>query len=195
MIKKYAQSGFSLVETLVAITILLLVIIGPMTISMSTSRSTSYSSEQVVAYFLAQQGIEIAQKARDDIILNSFLPPSNGNYDPIAWSNFTNSAVGPYANCFNSAGCSLEIISGGIGAGTVCSGSNCRLYYDFSREPDRYNYDNSGTISPYTRSVRFIQVNDHEIRVVSRVYWQTGTRRDYQEVILETSLFNVYANY
>lgn len=194
MIKKYAQSGFSLVETLVAITILLLVIIGPMTISMSTSRSTSYSSEQVVAYFLAQQGIEIAQKARDDIILNNFLPSTDGNFVANPWTTFVNSATGPYANCFNAAGCSLEMSGGGLAAGSVCTGTNCRLYYDSGREPDRYNYDNSGTISPYTRTVRFIQVNSNEVRVVSRVYWQTGTRRDFQEVILETSLFNVYGN-
>ena len=34
------QSGFSLVETLVAISVLLIVVVGPMTISMRTAKST-----------------------------------------------------------------------------------------------------------------------------------------------------------
>ena len=52
------QKGFSLVETLVAISILLIVIVGPMTISMSTAKSSSFASEQVQAFFLAQEGLE-----------------------------------------------------------------------------------------------------------------------------------------
>lgn len=49
-------------ETLVAITILLIVVVGPMKIIISASNSTSFSGEQVVAFFLAQEGAEIAQK-------------------------------------------------------------------------------------------------------------------------------------
>tara|TARA_B100000508_G_scaffold141011_1_gene145046 strand:+ start:10650 stop:11240 length:591 start_codon:yes stop_codon:yes gene_type:complete len=196
MMYKNSQSGFSLVETLVAITILLLVIIGPMTISMNTSRSTSFASEQVVAFFLAQEGIEIAQKARDDLILNAFLPPADVNYSATPWSTFADSASGPYANCFSSTGCALDMLDGGgvSLSPATCSGSACRMYYDSTRELTRYNLDSSGTIAPYSRSVTFTAVAPHEIQVVSRVYWRTGSRRDFQEVILETSLFNVYGN-
>lgn len=73
MIHYSKQSGFSLVETLVAITILLVVIIGPMTISSSAAKSTSFASEQVTAFFLAQEGAELIEKARNDLLLEHFL--------------------------------------------------------------------------------------------------------------------------
>ncbi|MCA9360544.1 prepilin-type N-terminal cleavage/methylation domain-containing protein [Candidatus Kaiserbacteria bacterium] len=90
--------GFSLVETLVAITILLIIIIGPMTISSSTARSTSFASEQVVAYFLAQEGAELAQKARDDFLLENFYVDSSEPY--IGWDKFTDDGGGTYKQCF-----------------------------------------------------------------------------------------------
>ena len=81
------QSGFSLVETLVAISILLIVIVGPMTISMQSAKSSSFASEQVQAFFLAQEGLELAEKARDDLLLRSELfdgnPPSY-----LSWGTF-----------------------------------------------------------------------------------------------------------
>jgi prepilin-type N-terminal cleavage/methylation domain-containing protein len=58
MIKIHQQSGFSLVETLVAISLLLIMIVGPMAISAKTAKSTSFASEQVQAFFLAQEGLD-----------------------------------------------------------------------------------------------------------------------------------------
>tara|TARA_B100000508_G_scaffold138723_1_gene135356 strand:- start:1906 stop:2496 length:591 start_codon:yes stop_codon:yes gene_type:complete len=194
---KHTQSGFSLVETLVAITILLIVIVGPMTISVSTSRSTSFSSEQVVAFFLAQEGIEATQKARDDLILNAFLPSSDGNYSATPWSTFSDSVTGPYANCYSSAGCGMEMTNSGggvVSSPVVCTGSSCRMYYDSTRDIARYNLDTLGTVTPYSRNVRFVELSPNEIRVISTVQWRTGSQRNFQEVQLETSLFNVYGN-
>lgn len=81
MYVRNTQSGFSLVETLVAITILLIVISGPLAISTSTARSTSFSSEQVEAFFLAQEGAELAQKIRDDLLLAAFLTDPQDGWD------------------------------------------------------------------------------------------------------------------
>jgi len=74
------QAGFSLVETLVSISILLLVIVGPMTITSRTAKSATFASEQVQAFFLAQEGVELAQKARSDLVLRKFLPTVHANY-------------------------------------------------------------------------------------------------------------------
>ncbi|MCA9355357.1 prepilin-type N-terminal cleavage/methylation domain-containing protein, partial [Candidatus Kaiserbacteria bacterium] len=95
------QEGFSLVETLVAITILLIVVVGPMKIIISASNSTSFSGEQVVAFFLAQEGAEIAQKARDDLVLRKFLPTADSEYLASPWDKFKDSSnSGTYRRCF-----------------------------------------------------------------------------------------------
>lgn len=202
------QSGFSLVETLVAITILLLVIAGPMAISSSAARSTSFSSEQVVAFFLAQEGAELVQKARDDILIKYFIDPADTLYSfhiSNPWGYFTDtSGSGPYEDCFASSGCGLEIntnIDGSLKAPVVCNTStgSCDLYYDNSAERSQYTHINSATASttPFSRVITItpdtLLPND-SVKVTSKVTWRTGAQRKQQEVSVETYLFNVYTN-
>jgi prepilin-type N-terminal cleavage/methylation domain-containing protein len=196
MIYKHSQSGFSLVETLVAITILLIVIVGPMSISSSAARSTSYSSEQVVAFFLAQEGAEIAQKARDDLQLQFF---NGSNSTP--WDDFTGTASADlYNECFSSGGCGLELTDGSAdgalnsplncGSGSV----SCRLFIDDAGGRARYTYVSTGTSTPYARTIFMNELSGREVEVVSRVTWQTGSQRQLQTVEVKTYLFNVYDN-
>ncbi len=191
------QNGFSLVETLVAITILLIVIVGPMSISSSAARSTSFSSEQVVAFFLAQEGAEIAQKARDDRILANFSTPTTG------WQQFANSAAaGTYTHCFKTTGCGLQLMTntskGELDTVEDCSGVNgCALYYKDSGKRARYTYTSTGnpTKTPYTRVINFEPTSGtNEIKVTSKVTWRTGSQRATQEVVVQTYLFNIYGN-
>ena len=195
MITYQPQRGFSLVETLVAISILLIVIVGPMTISVTASRSTSFASEQVIAFFLAQEGAEIAQKARDDLLLDVFAGNSSN-----AWAAFTDSSSsGVYDFCFNATGCGLELATdatGSIPAPVDCdSGNNCTLYLDTSSGDvrSRYTYDASGNeATAYQRQIIFENVDANQVRVVSRVFWRSGSIRDIQSVEVETYLYNVY---
>lgn len=200
MIKKHLQSGFSLVETLVAITILLVVIIGPMTISSTTAKSTSFASEQVIAFFLAQEGVELAQKARDDMILRNFLDATDSDYDPNPWSDFTDDSSGPYEECYTSSGCGLELNTDSVGslATPIDCASDCQLYLDTSAGANRsrYTYTSGGnTETPFTREIFFQNDGiDEEVRVISRVTWRTGSLSAGQQVQVETYLFNVYGN-
>jgi len=195
MISSHQESGFSLVETLVAITILLLVIVGPMSISSSAARSTSYSSEQVVAFFLAQEGAELAQKARDDLQLESF---AGANSTP--WDDFVGTASADlYNECFSSGGCGLELADGDAN-GTLrnplnCGSNSCRLFINNGNERTRYTYvDTGATTTPYTRTIYMNETAGREVEVISRVSWQTGTQRRIQTVEVKTYLFNVYNN-
>jgi prepilin-type N-terminal cleavage/methylation domain-containing protein len=195
-VSKIHEQGFSLVETLVAITILLIVITGPMAISTQTARSTSFSSEQVLAFFLAQEGLEIAQKGRDDIILANFVG------EPVSWSNFIDkSTAGDYRHCFSATGCRLEVNSDAAGSvkapAEACSGTTaCKLYYNDASGRSRYTHTNTGEETPYTRVVRFDRVPDadtaEQIKVTSTVTWRTGSQRQSQKIEVESYLFKVY---
>lgn len=189
------QTGFTLVETLVSITILLIVIVGPMSISSSTARSTSFSSEQVVAFFLAQEGAELAQKARDDLWLDDFSNASNG------WTAFTDE-FGTYADCYSTtgSGCGLELLDtsavGGLKTPTACSTTaDCKLHYNDAGDRARYTYNSSGaTTTPYTRIIKLENINPREVKVTSRVYWRSGNQRATQEAVVETYLFKIYGS-
>lgn len=198
------QSGFSLVETLVAITILLIVIIGPMSIAATAARSTSFSSEQVVAFFLAQEGAEIAQKAREDILLRHFLDVSDGSYLADTWGLFADTSnSGIYKNCFSTTGCGLELKDtdgdGALKTVVDCNVSNstyekCKLFYNETGGRARYTYTKGLETTPYYRVINFEEISNHEIKVISTVYWRTGSQRAAQEVKVETYLFDVYGN-
>lgn len=206
MMHPNSQSGFSLVETLVAITILLVVIVGPMTIISTSANSTSFASEQVVAFFLAQEGAELAQKARDDLILNGFLPDSESNSNPAPyasfWAEFSDEGpTGTFEDCFDlNVGCGLEISENLDGAietpVTVCTGTRCQLRYDASATNvrSRYTYVDSSntTLTDYTRTIFFENMNNREIKVISRVQWFNGSILAPQQVEVETYLFDVY---
>jgi prepilin-type N-terminal cleavage/methylation domain-containing protein len=191
-----SEQGFSLVETLVAITILLLVIVGPLTISSQSARSTSFASEQVIAFFLAQEGLEIIQKGRDDLVINGF---DNASFD--AWAAFTNTS-GFYRHCYDvNSGCGVELLanaSGALDAPIDCgSDARCPLYFDDSIGStlrSRYTPDQPGTYlsTPYSRTVTMQSVSSDEVRVESTVYWRNSDQREEQSVTVETYLFNIY---
>lgn len=204
-----SQNGFSLVETLVAITILLLVIAGPMAISSSAAKSTSFSSEQVAAFFLAQEGSELVQKFRDDLMVRHFIDPADTLYssyvsDP--WGDFIGSIE--LADCFNAAGCGLEMNTNEEGSIRYSASSpsfpadcsvitNCKLRYDDSAASvrARYTYDPTAPLeTPFTRVVTITPDGANSVRITSKVTWRTGAQRKQQEVKVETYLFNVYGN-
>lgn len=194
-----SQSGFSLVEVLVAITILLLVIVGPMQIISRSINSTNYASEQVNAWFLAQEGLELAQKGRDDLVLGDFKDQIRSeSLEPNPMDTFLTT----YAECFNANGCGLIIgntPSAPISV-TACAVNNCRLQLTPSAAADRASYVHAisgNTQTPYTRVIKMERspagpAKVREIKVTSTVTWRTGSLISSQKVEAVSYLFNVY---
>jgi prepilin-type N-terminal cleavage/methylation domain-containing protein len=190
-----SQSGFSLVEVLVSITILLLVIVGPMQIIARSISSTNFATEQINAWFLAQEGLELAQKGRDDLVLQNFKfqinPP--GEDEPM------NKFLADYADCFTADGCGLNIGDGITfedpePCGTI---SNCRLYLYNDPQRSSYRHDfNVNNVTPFTRVIKMEETSAsgkvREILVTSTVTWRTGSLISSQRVEAVTYLFNVY---
>jgi prepilin-type N-terminal cleavage/methylation domain-containing protein len=202
------QSGFTLVETLVAITILLIVIVGPMTISSQTAKSSTFSSEQVTAFFLAQEGTELIQKGRDDLLVRSFASDATV-LERTPWTNFTNTSSGRYALCYealgvNDGGCGLEVlVHTGLGTSDVSTpidcGSlaqnDCDLWYNSSNVRSKFTHVALGaTATPYNRRIFLTVINSNEVLVRSVVTWQSGNVRNEQRVEVESRLFNLYGN-
>jgi len=187
------KAGFSLVETLVAITILLIVITGPMSIVANATQGTTVSSERLVANFLAQEGAELAQMARDNILLPRFDGVSSD-----AWTEFTTG--GTYSDCF-SGGCGLEILTNANGSLDVIDCRNpavaltaCQLHVRSAGERSLYTHDSAGTSpSVFRREVEMtIAAAGNEVRVVSRVTWRPVGQQRLQSAEVVTYLYDVY---
>jgi prepilin-type N-terminal cleavage/methylation domain-containing protein len=203
MTYSHSQSAFSLVEVLVAITILLLVVVTPMTIMTRINNSTASANEQFVAYFLAQEGLELVQRQRDNLFLEHYRgvlyhPPHPKVDDPI--NLFRTSTT--FTHCYHTDGCGLYIDNAGsvIATAANCSNSsslNCRLYKR-DTERSRYVHINTGTsITPYTRRIRItegatVAGKISEFKVTSTVEWRTGSLIAGQKVELVTYLANTY---
>jgi prepilin-type N-terminal cleavage/methylation domain-containing protein len=195
--QKNNQSGFSLVETLVAITILLIVITGPLTLVSNSARSTNFANDQVMANFLAQEGLELVQSVRDDLLIPKFaIPPPGGN----AWNDFMSTVNSNIVrNCFNASGCGLDQATDSTG--TVrpynCSTiSNCRLHFDTTAD-QRSMYTHvagSDTETRYTRVITMTRgvTSTGQVEVVSTVTWRSDGQRAEQSVQTVTYLFDVY---
>ncbi len=67
------QAGFTLIETLVAISLLTVAIVAPMSLVSQSLSAAFYARDQVTAYNLAQEGIEEVRAIRDGNILANAL--------------------------------------------------------------------------------------------------------------------------
>ena len=62
--------GFTLLEALVAISILMVAVVSPITIAQKGLSSASYSKNQMIASYLAQDAIEYIKNKRDENVIN-----------------------------------------------------------------------------------------------------------------------------
>lgn len=155
------SNGFTLVETLAAVTILSLAIIGPIHLIGNSLHKIYYARDQTVAINLAQEGVEMVRQARDSNRLGGgswTTGISAGSYI-IDVGSFVSSAS-PATEC---AGCVLPQ----------------PVYLDMSANPTKglYRQNVSGSTFSSTNFSRIVTINSigtDELRVASKVEWKTG---------------------
>jgi type II secretory pathway pseudopilin PulG len=70
---KNINSGFTLLEALVAVSILMVAVVAPMTVAQKGLSSAVYAKNQMIASYLAQDAIEYIKNVRDQVaIRNNF---------------------------------------------------------------------------------------------------------------------------
>lgn len=183
--------GYSLVEVLVAIAILLLALVGPMTIAAKGIQSASYVREQTTALYLAQEGLEAFTSMRNsasNLALSSSNPAS-------AWDWASISALD---ECKAANGCNLDFEDStpvdSIIPCTNAVGAGCELYFTEGNTRARYSLDSGGgaVATPYTRVIKITDITDG-MEVESTVYWSTRLfGATPQSVTLTTLLLNLY---
>ena len=173
------KKGFTLVETMVAISILMLGILGPLSIASSGLRNSLFAKDQVTAYYLAQEGIEYVRYVRDANYLDSKKPWLSG-----------------LDNCTEQFGCTVDTEKWFTNASVTdkCTLADCNnnaLLYKIASN-QHYTHSSSGnTATPFTRIIKVeINANNKEIKVTSTVTWQTGAGQ--KSFTLTENVFNIY---
>jgi prepilin-type N-terminal cleavage/methylation domain-containing protein len=65
------KRAFTLIETLVAISVLLVSLAGPLSIAAQALKSAYYARDEITAFYLAQEGLEYVRALRDQNYLSS----------------------------------------------------------------------------------------------------------------------------
>lgn len=145
--------GFTLIETLVAISILLLSISAPLTIASRGLASSFFARDQITAFYLAQDAVEYVRNARD----NNFHTGAN-------WLNgFPDTSGLPFT------------VDTTDGAMALCPGGTCAAL-EYNNATGFYSYDDpSGEVSVFTRSVSIQTINAHEVIISVTISWSVGT--------------------
>lgn len=163
--KLTATRGFTLVETLVAVFILTVAIVSPMSIASQALSSARYAKEQVTAFYLAQEGIELARNIRDNNVLSV-----------VTWNEGTlgSSASGSETFCYLVSGCEIEAKDLAVSS---CIGSCDPLSIDTTTGIYTYSSVNT-TPTAFTRTIKLQKLSgtsQPEIRVLSTVSWSNGS--------------------
>jgi len=194
------QQGYSLIEVLIALTILMIAIVAPITIAIKSLESSTYSLEQNTAVFLAQEAISLIEAARNEKALQNL---NDGQFDDIEpyWDDWV-AALNP---CRTSSGHGCNFGAGYFGAFVdssenilSCSadGQNCRMY----RNPDwpnpvyRAGVGVGGVATPFTRRVFLDSSTDAELVIRVVVEWDSEFLNRKQQVSLTSALYNVYGS-
>ncbi len=158
-IKVDSSSGFTLVETLVGVTLVLTTMLGPFILAERSIFYASITKNQIIATYLAQEGVEFVRNNRD----NNFL---QGNH----WLNGSS-----LNNCLNTNGCYVDpLASGGAFKINQCSGSEGCPAISFNTLNGYYTYSGFDlTPTPFIRTVKISKLpGDEEAEVEVTVNWQ-----------------------
>lgn len=143
-----SKGGFTLIETMVALTIVLVAVVGPISLIGNSLSNIYYARDQMVAINLAQEGIEVVRQKRD----NSLLATAQWDTDF--------SVVGSYI-------VDAPLLSLSIGGDT-------KIYQDadgFYRQGSEFP-----TATQFSRTVTIAVAGSEEKKVTSTVTWNTGNK-------------------
>lgn len=181
------NTGFTLVETLIAISIFSLSILALMAVLSQGISDTIYAKKKVIATYLAQEGVEYVRTLRDTYVLYSVSGQSG-------WDAFNTKLTETGANCDDSNGCyfddqNLNYMDQTVpiaDISLIACVSDCPvLLYD--ETSGKYGYA-LGESSTYIRKIQISQINADETKIFSTVSWPQGS--GVYQITFSENLFN-----
>ena len=194
-------AGFTLIETLFAVLILGLTIVGPLSIAAKGLHLARISKDQTTAYYMAQDAVEYIHFARDT---NCLVSGSSGTgCSPVNWlvgnGNPTQTInLIPCISPDGSISCYLDSLSQNPTSPSLCVGVCPVLYYDPINK--NYTYATVSGLVPtiFTRTITIqsprgandcIGTDGCEALLTVKITWKDAGGRGHNVVVYE-NIFN-----
>ncbi len=157
------RKGFTLIETMVAITLLAVALIGPFVAVQNAVQSSYVARDQLIASQLAQEGMEYVRSVRDTNYLS-------GN----TWMHYLSSY-----SCYGATPgnyCTVDPTRGHITQSGAMAAHNATSAAPFLylSSTNLYNQQSSGNQTRFKRLLRIYVVSATEVRVWVNVQWRTS---------------------
>ncbi len=154
-----------MVETLVAISIFTISLIGLMSVLASGISDTSYAKKKMTAEYLSQEGVEYVRNIRDTYVVNNAVDGQAG------WNSFKSKM----SICVSGNECGFVKPAPGVAFDVaLCSTLNqCKLYLNSGS----YDSNATGADSGFVRKVwaDTTTLGPDEVRIYSNVSWKQGS--------------------
>jgi prepilin-type N-terminal cleavage/methylation domain-containing protein len=168
--KDINNKGFTILETLVAISILVIAITATFTAAQSGLSSATESRDQVRAFYLAQEAIEMVRNTRDSNSLLRITAPAT------SWlTGLASQASDP---CYFGKSCTVDAVTKTF---TACAspGSCANLNEDLTVADSKYGmygYDVTWTPTNFNRQIDIVQTAGitGEVSVTVTMKWKVG---------------------
>jgi prepilin-type N-terminal cleavage/methylation domain-containing protein len=149
--------GFTLLETMVALAVLSMAIIAPISLVAESLLAAVYARDQVTAFYIAQEGIEAVRSMRDNNILQNAI---------------TGSSINILNGIPDTTGNPFTIDSVHNNAMAVCSGACPMLQTDGTL----YGYGTGWSDTNFRRTLyaQYLTSSSTEVQLKVLVEWQTG---------------------
>jgi type II secretory pathway pseudopilin PulG len=175
--------AFTLLETMVAITLLTVAIVAPMALTTQSLASAYYARDQITASYLAQEAIEAVRSVRDGNVLKI----SQGiNVDLL--DGFPSVTGLPFRID------TRDNVTGNKGM-TLCSSDPGGVCIPLQIVGNFYGYSAGSQNSKFMRTVTavFVGGNPNEIKITATVEWQTAGKQK-RTFIISENLFRWVAD-
>lgn len=169
------KRGFTLVEALIAISILIIGILSGFILVTRALYNVSVIQDRLTASFLAQEGIELVRNIRDTNYIKIL------NNQTVNWrDNLQDGCYIIESNVMNQENIKLKEIN---------CGNAPNLKYNDSF--NIYTYSDLGNPTPFYREIKIETINNNEIRVISFIKWTTKNIKF--DLTIEDHLFNWFS--
>ena len=171
--KNKHKSGFTLVEILVAISILSIAILATFTAVSQSLKATNFSEDQIIAYHLADEALEYLRNKRDSNAIQHIVALGAGS--TYGW-------LTGISNLCTATACYIDVPNNTITECTSNAASCPALRYDGATGLYQYT---SGTATMYKRSVAMTTISATEVSFVVTVSWTAqNVSKNYTQTIV-----------
>jgi hypothetical protein len=168
-----SPAGFSLVETLIAITILTMAIVGPYTLTQRVLEDSYLARDTLIASGLAQEGIETVRFFRDSNYLYKNRN-SGTTYTWLAGVDGTDGQFGTGRDCLAPKACKFDFsLSAFPTIAAPCDGGVAGCGALYPQSDGRYTVAQGGAtpIAKFYRALQLTTISATEVKVTVTVTW------------------------